>query len=93
LLLTHDRATKFIHCLLAGHKGGKSLGGLASLVDSVVKACKTFNIAARKQLAPVGSSQSNGAAETSVNLIRRHANLLTLQAEPMRKAYVSQDQS
>ena len=52
-----------------------------SLLDAVKKTCRCLGIRASGETVPVGSHASNGAAEVTVKVIRRQANLLIQQIE------------
>ena len=52
-----------------------------SLLEAVKKTCRPLGIRIIEETVPPGSHASNGAAEVTVKVIRRHANLLIQQIE------------
>ena len=55
-----------------------------SLLEAVKKTCRALGIRIIEETVPPGSHASNGAAEVTVKVIRRHANLLIQQIEKAR---------
>ena len=52
-----------------------------SLLDAARKTLRALGISARAEPVPPGSSKSNGAAETTVNILRQQAGLFISQVE------------